>query len=157
MLSGFGELLEAASFERKPRCLKGMIAIYEPRRKFHADHYPGEALLAAMSIVKVLRQTSSSASGHGIHHESRRCREVPSYEPIGGSPQSFFVSLLAERQATGLISGIVGCAGGLGGFFPPLVMGFVRDQYWELRVGFRDPCDARGVLLGVAARRGTRI
>src|SRR5215813_12434842 len=59
MLSGFGELLEAASFERKPRCLKGMIAIYEPRRKFHADHYPGEALLAAMSIVKVLRQTSS--------------------------------------------------------------------------------------------------
>ena len=59
------------------------------------------------------------------------------YEPIGGSPQSFFVSLLAERQATGLISGIVGCAGGLGGFFPPLVMGFVRDQYWELRVGFR--------------------
>src|SRR5262249_22227268 len=77
MLSGFGELLEAASFERKPRCLKGMIAIYEPRRKFHADHYPGEALLAAMSIVKVLRQTSSSASGHGIHHKPRRCREVP--------------------------------------------------------------------------------
>jgi len=29
---------------------------------------------------------------------------------------------------TGLVSGVVGCAGGLGGFFPPLVMGFVRDH-----------------------------
>lgn len=29
---------------------------------------------------------------------------------------------------TKLVSGIVGCARGLGGFFPPLVMGFVRDH-----------------------------
>src|ERR1700739_3713966 len=77
LLSGFGELLEAATFERKPRCPKGMIAIYEPLRKFHADPYPGEAFLARMSIVKVLIQTSSSSSGHSIHHEPRRYREVP--------------------------------------------------------------------------------
>jgi NNP family nitrate/nitrite transporter-like MFS transporter len=37
---------------------------------------------------------------------------------------------------TGLISGIVGCAGGLGGFFPPLVMGVVRDHTGSYALGF---------------------
>jgi len=37
---------------------------------------------------------------------------------------------------TGLASGIVGCAGGLGGFFPPLVMGFVKDHTGSYALGF---------------------
>jgi len=37
---------------------------------------------------------------------------------------------------TGLISGIVGCAGGLGGFFPPLIMGAVRDRTGSYALGF---------------------
>ena len=37
---------------------------------------------------------------------------------------------------TGLISGIVGCAGGLGGFFPPLVMGAVLDRTGSYALGF---------------------
>ena len=37
---------------------------------------------------------------------------------------------------TGLVTGIVGCAGGLGGFFPPLLMGLVRDNVGNYAVGF---------------------
>lgn len=37
---------------------------------------------------------------------------------------------------TGLVTGIVGCAGGLGGFFPPLVMGLVRDNTGSYALGF---------------------
>jgi NNP family nitrate/nitrite transporter-like MFS transporter len=37
---------------------------------------------------------------------------------------------------TGLVSGVVGCAGGLGGFFPPLAMGFVRDRTGSYALGF---------------------
>lgn len=37
---------------------------------------------------------------------------------------------------TGLISGVVGCAGGLGGFFPPLIMGAVRDRTGSYALGF---------------------
>lgn len=37
---------------------------------------------------------------------------------------------------TGLIGGVVGCAGGLGGFFPPLVMGVVRDHTGSYALGF---------------------
>jgi MFS transporter, NNP family, nitrate/nitrite transporter len=37
---------------------------------------------------------------------------------------------------TGLIGGVVGCAGGLGGFFPPLVMAFVLGYAGTYALGF---------------------
>jgi NNP family nitrate/nitrite transporter-like MFS transporter len=37
---------------------------------------------------------------------------------------------------TGAATGIVGAAGGLGGFFPPLVMGLVKDQLGSYALGF---------------------
>ncbi|HSS32628.1 MAG TPA: MFS transporter [Solirubrobacterales bacterium] len=39
-------------------------------------------------------------------------------------------------DATGAATGIVGAAGGLGGFFPPLVMGVVKDATGEFVLGF---------------------
>lgn len=39
-------------------------------------------------------------------------------------------------QTKGAVTGIVGAAGGLGGFFPPLVMGFVKDATGEYVMGF---------------------
>jgi MFS transporter, NNP family, nitrate/nitrite transporter len=39
-------------------------------------------------------------------------------------------------QATGAATGIVGAAGGLGGFFPPLVMGVVKDATGDFVLGF---------------------
>jgi NNP family nitrate/nitrite transporter-like MFS transporter len=44
---------------------------------------------------------------------------------------------------TGVVTGIVGAAGGLGGFFPPLVMGAVRQSLGGYSLGF--------VLLGLVA------
>jgi MFS transporter, NNP family, nitrate/nitrite transporter len=34
------------------------------------------------------------------------------------------------------VTGIVGAAGGLGGFFPPLVMGVVKDATGDFVLGF---------------------
>ncbi len=39
-------------------------------------------------------------------------------------------------EATGAATGIVGAAGGLGGFFPPLVMGIVKDHFDTYALGF---------------------
>ena len=39
-------------------------------------------------------------------------------------------------KETGLTSGLVGCAGGLGGFLPPLIMGEVKDQTGNYALGF---------------------
>jgi NNP family nitrate/nitrite transporter-like MFS transporter len=38
--------------------------------------------------------------------------------------------------ATGAATGIVGMFGGLGGFFPPLVMGIVKDRFDSYAIGF---------------------
>ncbi|MCL4532146.1 MAG: NarK/NasA family nitrate transporter [Actinobacteria bacterium] len=39
------------------------------------------------------------------------------------------------RRDTGVVTGIVGAAGGLGGFFPPMVMGAVRDLTGSYSIG----------------------
>jgi NNP family nitrate/nitrite transporter-like MFS transporter len=46
--------------------------------------------------------------------------------------------LVAEYfpRNTGLVTGIAGCAGGLGGFFPPLVLGFVKGATGTYVLGF---------------------
>jgi NNP family nitrate/nitrite transporter-like MFS transporter len=39
-------------------------------------------------------------------------------------------------QSVGSVTGLVGAAGGLGGFFPPLVLGFVKQQTGTFVPGF---------------------
>jgi NNP family nitrate/nitrite transporter-like MFS transporter len=39
-------------------------------------------------------------------------------------------------DSTGAATGIVGAAGGLGGFFPPVVMGIVKDHFDTYALGF---------------------
>ncbi len=39
-------------------------------------------------------------------------------------------------QSVGSVTGLVGAAGGLGGFFPPLVLGVVKEQTGSFLVGF---------------------
>lgn len=39
-------------------------------------------------------------------------------------------------QSVGSVTGLVGAAGGLGGFFPPLVLGFVKQQTGSFVAGF---------------------
>jgi MFS transporter, NNP family, nitrate/nitrite transporter len=39
-------------------------------------------------------------------------------------------------RSTGAVTGIVGAAGGLGGFFPPLVLGIVKDATGEFTMAF---------------------
>jgi NNP family nitrate/nitrite transporter-like MFS transporter len=39
-------------------------------------------------------------------------------------------------RETGTVSGLVGVAGGLGGFFPPLVVGIIRSQTGSYALGF---------------------
>jgi nitrate/nitrite transporter NarK len=44
-------------------------------------------------------------------------------------------------QSVGSVTGIVGAAGGLGGFFPPLILGLIKQQTGSFTMGF--------ILLGV--------
>lgn len=53
-----------------------------------------------------------------------------------GSGATFaFVALLAPPEATGSVTGVVGAAGGLGGFLPPLLMGSLHGAYGSYALG----------------------
>ena len=45
------------------------------------------------------------------------------------------VAMLAPADKVGSVTGVVGAAGGLGGFVPPLVMGFVYGQWHNYGAG----------------------
>jgi NNP family nitrate/nitrite transporter-like MFS transporter len=53
------------------------------------------------------------------------------------------VARLVPAERVGAVTGVVGAAGGLGGFFPPLVMGLVYGASGDYSLGF--------VLLAVTA------
>ena len=61
----------------------------------------------------------------------------------GKSTAAALVSRLAPADRVGSVTGVVGAAGGLGGFFPPLLMGAVYGMTGDYSIGF--------VLLAVAA------
>ncbi|MGV9452484.1 MFS transporter [Streptomyces sp. NPDC003635] len=53
-----------------------------------------------------------------------------------GSGATFaFVALLAPPERTGSVTGVVGAAGGLGGFLPPLLMGSLYGAYGSYALG----------------------
>ena len=62
-------------------------------------------------------------------------------------------------EATGAATGIVGAAGGLGGFFPPVVMGIVKDHFDTYALGFIGLLLFAVICLVVALtmRRATRV
>jgi NNP family nitrate/nitrite transporter-like MFS transporter len=53
-------------------------------------------------------------------------------------------------ETTGAATGIVGAAGGLGGFFPPILMGIVKDRFDTYALGFLGLVVFALVCLGVA-------
>jgi NNP family nitrate/nitrite transporter-like MFS transporter len=62
-------------------------------------------------------------------------------------------------DSTGAATGIVGAAGGLGGFFPPVVMGIVRDHFDTYALGFVGLLAFTVICLVVALsmRRGAQL
>jgi NNP family nitrate/nitrite transporter-like MFS transporter len=55
-----------------------------------------------------------------------------------GLGSSAVLKLVAERfpRETGTVTGLVGAAGGLGGFFPPLLLGLVKDATGSYAIAF---------------------
>jgi len=44
--------------------------------------------------------------------------------------------IFGQPERVGAVTGVVGAAGGLGGFFPPLVMGSIYGALSDYTVGF---------------------
>jgi NNP family nitrate/nitrite transporter-like MFS transporter len=75
------------------------------------------------------------AAGPGIVAVTAFCLTMAGFLGLGSG--AVFKMVPSEfPTAVGAATGIVGAAGGLGGFFPPLVMGVVKDATGEFVLGF---------------------
>jgi MFS transporter, NNP family, nitrate/nitrite transporter len=75
---------------------------------------------------------------------------------VGTGAVFALVARLVEPERIGAVTGLVGAAGGLGGFFPPLVMGLVYGAMGDYSVGYillAITAAAAGALTTTAVRR----
>jgi MFS transporter, NNP family, nitrate/nitrite transporter len=75
---------------------------------------------------------------------------------VGTGAVFALVARLVEPERVGAVTGVVGAAGGLGGFFPPLVMGLVYGAMGDYSVGYillAITAAAAGALTTTAVRR----
>lgn len=102
-----------------------------------ADRFGGGAVLV-ISLAGVASDAAvlaAIARNPGIADVTAACLTMGVFLGLGSGavfkivPQEF-------PDATGAATGIVGAVGGLGGFFPPLLMGVVKDSFGSYAIGF---------------------
>jgi NNP family nitrate/nitrite transporter-like MFS transporter len=77
------------------------------------------------------------------------CLTLASFLGVGNGAVFKLVPLEFPHDA-GAAAGIVGAAGGLGGFFPPIAMGLIKDQVGTYTLGFVGLLAATGLCLALA-------
>ena len=99
-----------------------------------ADRIGGSLTLTAVFLIlPITALVMSLQSGLGLFRVA-----VLGTAVLLGIGNGAVFKLVAEYYPgkTGAVTGVVGAAGGLGGFFPPLVLGVVRDATGSYAVGF---------------------
>ena len=99
-----------------------------------ADRIGGSRTLAIVfAVVPVTALVMSLQPGPGLF----RLAVLTTAVLLGvGNGAVFKLVAAYYPDKTGAVTGVVGAAGGLGGFFPPLVLGVVRDATGSYALGF---------------------
>jgi MFS transporter, NNP family, nitrate/nitrite transporter len=102
-----------------------------------ADRFGGERVLSLVFFGVGLDAIGLSwqASDPSIVPVSVFCLSMAFFLGMGAGAVFKLVPTLYP-ETKGAVTGIVGAAGGLGGFFPPLVLGLVKDGTGEYTMGF---------------------
>ena len=100
------------------RPLGGVLSDKVGPRKIAATAFAGAAVMA---IVVALQPQPEVPAGLSFVL-------MAAFLGLGTGGVFAWVAAMAPRERVGSVSGLVGAAGGLGGFFPPLVMGATYDE-----------------------------
>lgn len=96
-----------------------------------ADRFGGgRVLLVVYGVVAIAAVAQSPAPGLGV--ATVTFLSMAAFLGVGNGAVFALVGRMAPPDRVGAVTGFVGAAGGLGGFFPPLVMGVVygaTDSY----------------------------
>jgi MFS transporter, NNP family, nitrate/nitrite transporter len=111
-----------------------MATLARPLGGYLADRFGGTAILnAAFAVVSLLAIVLAFRPGMIVITVA--FLGIAFCLGVGNGAVFKLVSAYFPRE-TGTVTGVVGAAGGLGGFFPPLLMGAVRDATGSYAIGF---------------------
>ena len=111
-----------------------LATLARPLGGWLGDRVGGTRLLQAVFIIIALMAVLLSMSTH-IVPVTIACLTAAGFLGIGNGAVFKLVPQYFPGR-TGTVTGIVGAAGGLGGFFPPILLGLVRQSFGDYSIGF---------------------
>lgn len=107
-----------------------------PLGGYLSDRFGGARLLAGVFSIAPLVAIGLAvqALGPNISTVTVFCLTLGGLLGLGNGAVFKLVAQYFPRN-TGIVTGVVGAAGGIGGFFPPMVMGYVRDHTGSYALG----------------------
>lgn len=132
LVSGYG--LDPADAGARTAGFVALATLARPLGGYLADRWGGTPVLnASFAIVALLAIVL--AFEPGMAAMTLAFLSIAFVLGLGNGAVFKLVAELFPKE-TGAVTGLVGAAGGLGGFFPPVVMGIVQDVTGSYAIGF---------------------
>lgn len=112
-----------------------VATLARPLGGYLADRLGAERMLTVVFAGVLLGALILTGLSEEIRSFSFACLSIALLVGMGNGAVFKLVPVVA-RGRTGAVTGVVGAAGGIGGFFPPIVLGMVRDATGSYALGF---------------------
>ncbi|MDQ0902569.1 MULTISPECIES: nitrate/nitrite transporter [unclassified Paenibacillus] len=109
--------------------------LIRPLGGYLADRFGSRIVLAAVFAGIIVTSLAMAASLHQFTGFSVSCLTAAALLGVGNGAVFKMVPEVSSGN-TGAVTGIVGAAGGVGGFFPPIVLGIIKDLSGAYTLGF---------------------
>ncbi|MDQ0871808.1 NNP family nitrate/nitrite transporter-like MFS transporter [Paenibacillus sp. V4I3] len=112
-----------------------IATLIRPLGGYLADRIGSRRVLVVVFGGIIITSLAMSASLHQFAGFSASCLVAAALLGVGNGAVFKMVPEVSSGN-TGAVTGIVGAAGGVGGFFPPIVLGIIKDLSGAYTLGF---------------------
>lgn len=112
-----------------------VATLIRPMGGYLADRYGSKNVLTVVFVGLLAAALLMSITLHHFVYFSFLCLLISMLLGLGNGAVFKMVPEVSSGN-TGAVTGIVGAAGGIGGFFPPIILGIIKDSTGEYNLGF---------------------
>ncbi|KRE39694.1 MFS transporter [Paenibacillus sp. Soil724D2] len=112
-----------------------IATLIRPLGGYLADRIGSRRVLVVVFAGIIITSLAMSVSLHQFTGFSASCLTAAALLGVGNGAVFKMVPEVSSGN-TGAVTGIVGAAGGVGGFFPPIILGIVKDLSGAYTIGF---------------------
>ncbi|MBD0379997.1 MFS transporter [Paenibacillus sedimenti] len=112
-----------------------IATLIRPLGGYMADRIGSRRVLTAVFAGIIITSLAMAATLHQFAGFSVSCLAAAALLGVGNGAVFKMVPEVSAGN-TGAVTGIVGAAGGVGGFFPPIVLGIIKDLTGAYTLGF---------------------